>query len=82
MVCSARFQPKNGQNSDDMIGDGRADYIWLGEGGSATLYVNQPGSKPANWVALNGGDPIASGVGAMRRDVQFADINGDGSRAT
>ncbi|KAK4896112.1 hypothetical protein LTR27_005969 [Elasticomyces elasticus] len=60
-------------------GDCRADYIWLSKGGAATVYINQPGDKVANWVALNEGQPIASGIGAMRRDVHFADVNGDGS---
>lgn len=52
----------------------------LSEGGAATVYINQVGINPANWVPLNGGKPIATGVGAMRRDVQFADIDGDRSK--
>ena len=52
----------------------------LSEGGAATVYINQVGINPANWNPLNGGKPIATGVGAMRRDVQFADLDGDGSK--
>ena len=62
----------------DIDGDGRADYIWLSESGAATVYINYVGKIAPNWVALNNGQPIATGVGAYRKDVRFADINGDG----
>ncbi|RFU33649.1 hypothetical protein B7463_g2678, partial [Scytalidium lignicola] len=61
----------------DINGDGRADYIWLAEDGQATLYINGGGSDPQHpiWIEQ---DVIATGVGAVREDVVFADINGDG----
>ncbi|KAK5134073.1 hypothetical protein LTR08_006963 [Meristemomyces frigidus] len=62
----------------DIDGDGRADYIWLDKDGSATVYINEVFINPQNWVPANNGKPIASGVGASRSEVRFADINGDG----
>lgn len=51
-----------------------ADYIWLSKEGAATVYINVIGGNPADWAPLNGGQPIASGVGGYRRDIRFADI--------
>lgn len=62
----------------DIDGDGRADYIWLSESGAATVYINKVGLIPQNWIALNNGNPVASGVGAYRQDIRFTDIDGDG----
>ncbi|KAK5000912.1 hypothetical protein LTR66_000329 [Elasticomyces elasticus] len=62
----------------DIDGDGRADYIWLAKNGAATVYINKVFIIPNNWVPANDGKPIASGVGASRSEVRFADINGDG----
>jgi lysophospholipase L1-like esterase len=62
----------------DIDGDGRADYIWLSDSGAATVYINKVGEEDSNFVALNGGQPIGSGVGGARADIRFADINGDG----
>lgn len=62
----------------DIDGDGRDDYIWLNEIGAAIIYINQVGINPANWVAMNGGEAIATGVGASRNEVHFADIDGNG----
>ena len=58
----------------DIDGDGRADYIWLSKSGATTVYLNKAGIL----IPLNGGNPIAAGVGANRQDIRFADINGDG----
>jgi lysophospholipase L1-like esterase len=61
----------------DINGDGRSDYIWLDENGAATVLINAGGpdlQRPA-WVAQG---VVAAGVGAVREDVRFADINGDG----
>ncbi|CAM1503170.1 Fc.00g079460.m01.CDS01 [Cosmosporella sp. VM-42] len=61
----------------DLNNDGRDDYIWLDSDGSATLYTNTQGTDPDKPQWLPQGK-IASGVGANRGSVVFADINGDG----
>ncbi|KAJ3489561.1 hypothetical protein NLG97_g5968 [Lecanicillium saksenae] len=63
----------------DIDGDGKDDYLWLDENGAVTAYINggPNASAPGGWVWLPQG-VIATGVGAARQDVQFADINGDG----
>ena len=58
----------------DIDGDGRDDYIWLSEAGAATIYINAVGLNPANWVALNDGKPVATGVGALREDIRFVGL--------
>lgn len=67
----------------DLDNDGRADYVFLGEGGIMTAYKNV---LQANQVHLgenfelwaHPSNPIARGVGAPVGQIQFADINGDG----
>lgn len=63
----------------DIDGDGRDDYLWLDGNGAVTAYINggPSASQPGGWLWLPQG-VIATGVGAARQDVQFADINGDG----
>lgn len=63
----------------DIDGDGRDDYLWLDGNGAVTAYINggPSASQPGGWLWLPQG-VIATGVGAAREDVQFADINGDG----
>ncbi|KAJ6600731.1 hypothetical protein B0H10DRAFT_2083067 [Mycena sp. CBHHK59/15] len=78
--------PASGQCSDlndnstavrfaDLNGDGRAEYLWLDTKGATTAFLNlgssATGSMASLWV-------IATGVGAARHQVQFADLNGDG----
>lgn len=63
----------------DMDGDGKADYIYLNDGGAATIWINGgPRGKLEQWEVQNGGAPAAIGVGAYRDEVRFADIDGDG----
>ena len=68
----------------DMNGDGKADLVWLSKSGSITVWLNQftviKGSRKLNakWSKENGGKPVGTGVGAVREDVQLADIDGDG----
>ena len=64
----------------DIDGDGRDDYIWLDpKSGAPQVYLN--GGMNENdvlgwqWIPLNGGNPIASGV-APASQVKFGDING------
>ncbi|KAJ7301912.1 lipolytic enzyme, partial [Mycena albidolilacea] len=62
-------------------GDGRAEYLWLDEQGVTTAFLNLGSGQTGNnagqvqWLSLG---VIAAGVGASRRQVQFADLNGDG----
>ncbi|WP_344620775.1 FG-GAP-like repeat-containing protein [Dactylosporangium salmoneum] len=55
----------------DIDGDGRADYLAVGDTGAVTAYLNKGG-----WIAMG---QIAAGVpGATPGTVRFADLNGDG----
>ncbi|MCJ1467350.1 hypothetical protein MMC07_005974 [Pseudocyphellaria aurata] len=68
----------------DMDGDGKADLVWLGKYGSVTVWLNKAtvakGTRKikTNWVKENAGKAVGLGVGAFRKDVQLADIDGDG----
>ena len=62
----------------DINNDGRADFIWLGKGGDATILLNVKGQSTPIWDPLNDNKPVASGVGGFREDIRFADIDGDG----
>lgn len=62
----------------DIDGDGKADYLWVDEKGATSAYLNGGYDTSASkWLWYPQGT-IATGVGAARRDVQFADIDGDG----
>ncbi|KAJ6585880.1 hypothetical protein B0H19DRAFT_1110925 [Mycena capillaripes] len=65
----------------DLNGDGRAEYLWLDGQGATTAFLNlgssQTGTNAGQVQWLPSG-VIATGVGASRRQVQFADLNGDG----
>ncbi|KAL8735840.1 MAG: hypothetical protein Q9181_002669 [Wetmoreana brouardii] len=63
----------------DIDGDGKADYIGVGQlDGSATVYINkgpQPGGDGRwGWVPFNNGKPVASGVGSVGADVRWGRI--------
>jgi hypothetical protein len=66
--------------NQDLNGDGRAEYLWVGADGSVTAFLNlgststEEGTQGAavNWLPQG---VIASGVGAMRHEVQFAVSN-------
>lgn len=60
----------------DINGDDKADYLWVAHNGAVTAYLNG-GSGTDGWIWEPQGE-IATGVGALRQDVKFADINGDG----
>lgn len=60
----------------DINGDGKADYLWIAKDGSVKAYLNG-GNGSNGWIWESQG-VIATGVGAPRQDIKFADINGDG----
>lgn len=60
----------------DIDGDGKADYLWVAEDGAVTAFLNG-GSSSSGWIWTSQG-VIATGVGAARQDIKFADLNGDG----
>ena len=60
----------------DLNGDGRDDYLSVLDNGAVEAMVNGNGA-PNAWVWWDYGR-IAGGVGAPGRNVEFADINGDG----
>ncbi|MCJ1399599.1 hypothetical protein MMC11_002801 [Xylographa trunciseda] len=67
----------------DLDGDGRAEYLWVGPNGEVHAFYNQ--GPPQGQESLQGATvgwwdagQIASGVGARREEVRFADLNGDG----
>ncbi|KAH8800307.1 hypothetical protein F5884DRAFT_904986 [Xylogone sp. PMI_703] len=63
----------------DIDGDGRDDYLWVHtQTGGTVYYRNQVGIIAANWVEMDGGDEVASGIGSSGPNVLFADLNGDG----
>jgi GDSL-like lipase/acylhydrolase family protein/VCBS repeat protein len=61
----------------DINGDGRADYVIIGENGALGHWLNtgQPGSQDVLFVAQGG---IATGASNDLSKVVFADMNGDG----
>lgn len=65
----------------DLNGDGRAEYLWLAANGSVTGLLNLGGpgngsdAAEISWLPQG---TIAPSVGAKRRQVRFADLNGDG----
>ncbi|KAF1955835.1 SGNH hydrolase [Byssothecium circinans] len=64
----------------DLNNDGRADYVWLDKDGAAKAYINNRGGSGGlapDWI--NAGS-IATGVGAKREELRFADLNGDGKK--
>ncbi|KAJ7696116.1 hypothetical protein B0H14DRAFT_3041203 [Mycena olivaceomarginata] len=80
--------PPSGQCSDlndnstavrfaDLNSDGRAEYLWLDAQGVTTAFLNLGSTQGGMSKWLPSG-VIATGVGAARHQVQFADLNGDG----
>jgi len=64
----------------DLSGDGRADYLWVDPNGAVTAFLNTGAANPAfpaqvTWLTQG---VIATGVGSLRENIVFADINGDG----
>ena len=90
-TCPYMSSSKPAVRFADLTGDGRAEYLWVAEDGSATAYLNerapdtpdaayknQPNPKDA-LIHWNKQDVVTPKVdGARRENVLFADLNGDG----
>lgn len=63
----------------DLNGDGRDEYIWVGANGEVTAFVNGGQASDGHWIWYPQPSTTASGVGGKRNEIQFADLNGDGS---
>ncbi|KAJ7754555.1 SGNH hydrolase-type esterase domain-containing protein [Mycena metata] len=59
----------------DLTGDGRAEYLWLDINGVTTGFLNSGGPDTVGFLPQG---VVATGVGAKREQVHFADLNGDG----
>ncbi|KAH7006558.1 SGNH hydrolase-type esterase domain-containing protein [Fusarium venenatum] len=61
----------------DINGDGRADYVYIGEGGALKHHMNtgSPGGRDVVFHAKGG---IATGASKDISKIVFADMNGDG----
>ncbi|KAL8797125.1 MAG: hypothetical protein Q9195_000592 [Heterodermia aff. obscurata] len=52
------------------------EHVRLSEDGHALVYINKVGEIAQNWVGLNAGKYVALGVGAYRKDIRLADLDG------
>ncbi|WP_369149218.1 FG-GAP-like repeat-containing protein [Streptomyces sp. R44] len=59
----------------DFDGDGRADYILIGDTGSVTVHLNKGGDGHGGWKKIG---QVATGTTSDADHVRFADIDGDG----
>ncbi|MER5647683.1 FG-GAP-like repeat-containing protein [Streptosporangium sp. NPDC002524] len=59
----------------DFNGDGRDDYVVVGDQGQATVWFNAGSGDRMSWAAQG---VLATGVGATRDQVRFADVDLDG----
>ncbi|MEU5189961.1 FG-GAP-like repeat-containing protein [Streptomyces klenkii] len=58
----------------DVDGDGKADYLVVGDNGSVHAWINNGGDGQGSWADRG---VIATGTGAPAHKIRFADINGD-----
>ncbi|WFE36349.1 FG-GAP-like repeat-containing protein [Micromonospora sp. WMMD975] len=59
----------------DLDGDGRDDYLVVGDQGQVQAWLNTGAGDAVSWTAAG---TVAPGVGATRDQVRFADIDVDG----
>ncbi|KAF7343667.1 SGNH hydrolase [Mycena sanguinolenta] len=79
--CSSLNDNSTAVRFADLNGDGRAEYLWLDTQGITTAFLNLGSTQTgidAGQVQWLPSGVIATGVGAPRYQVQFADLNGDG----
>jgi hypothetical protein len=81
MIATGIGHDGEGVRFADLNGDGRAEYLWVDQNGAVTAYLNLggpdngPNAAKVSWLPQG---IIATGVGAARENIVFADINGDG----
>ncbi|WP_054564419.1 FG-GAP-like repeat-containing protein [Frankia sp. R43] len=68
--------PRDSVRFADINGDGRDDYLVVDSAGVVQGWLNVPGG--GGGVSWDSQGVVATGVGATRDEVRFADINGDG----
>ncbi|MGZ9934983.1 FG-GAP-like repeat-containing protein [Streptomyces sp. NC-S4] len=59
----------------DWDGDGKADYIWVSETGSVSVYLNRGGDGHGGWSLAA---DVATGLTQDAEQVRFVDFDGDG----
>ncbi|WP_062354088.1 FG-GAP-like repeat-containing protein [Herbidospora yilanensis] len=59
----------------DINGDGRDDYLSVGDGGEVSAWLNVGTGNAVSWASKG---VVATGVGATRDQVRFADVDVDG----
>ncbi|WP_218011086.1 FG-GAP-like repeat-containing protein [Herbidospora mongoliensis] len=67
--------PRDSIRFADINGDGRDDYLVVDGQGSVQGWLNVGTGDGVSWASQG---LVASGVGASRDEVRFADVNGDG----
>ncbi|MFD3942009.1 FG-GAP-like repeat-containing protein [Streptomyces sp. NPDC058579] len=77
MVASGVGAPRDHIRLADLNGDGRDDYLVVGDQGQVRAWINKGPAGGGGWSWQWSGE-VASGVGASRDQVRFADLNGDG----
>ncbi|KAL8976352.1 MAG: hypothetical protein Q9205_007623, partial [Flavoplaca limonia] len=68
----------DGVHLADLNGDGLDDYVWLAANAAPTLYLNGGRAQDGqawSWYPANGGKEVATGAGAPRGQIVFADID-------
>lgn len=68
------MNPANANPLNSLDGDGYDDYLYVNDNGAVLMWRNLQ-TNPISW-----GLPhlVADGVGVLARQVQFADVDGDG----
>ncbi|WKU47542.1 FG-GAP-like repeat-containing protein [Streptomyces sp. VNUA116] len=74
IIATGAGAPGNKVRFADINGDGKADYLVVEDNGSVHAWTNNGGDGHGRW---NDQGRIATGTGAPRAKVRFADINGD-----
>ncbi|MEU0549878.1 FG-GAP-like repeat-containing protein [Micromonospora sp. NPDC005979] len=67
--------PRDQVRFADFDGDGRDDYLVVGDQGQVQAWLNTGAGDAVSWTAKG---VVATGVGATREQVRFADIDMDG----
>ncbi|WP_190111152.1 FG-GAP-like repeat-containing protein [Streptomyces cinnamoneus] len=74
-VATGVGAPGDGVRFADLDGDRKADYLAVDDNGSVRAWLNKGGDGQGGWESRG---TVATGVGAPRDKVRFADLDGDG----